>query len=390
MGGITWPRASHIPFLLCVLALPCQSQLIPDDIAFKKSTGEPSAPQPESTAVAEPVVESTSIEAGSDATESEESAITQEQQEDPVIVESETIESASAKVIQKNCEAQNQWQKNLSITAMPQLNPNSSKAGNFYAAEIEIPKMLAKELKKSIGIESRLVHEVSSPGLNAEQKRLVTQKIAYREGTQFVLSGEIVDMSMRDPGTVYGPDFLQMMRNYFTDFTMMKFADTRDRFFALRLELRDGFTGELLLEDNFQTKGIWKNAKPIGFNSPDLWQSQYGRRIQQLIAKAGKQVSQNLSCQTYMARVESTPGQNEVLIQGGANNGLHPGDQMHLYQIIVLASPSQYETYQTRLVKRDLQLRVKEVYPSHSLALLDGDDLLNGQYLAVGAESKSF
>jgi hypothetical protein len=375
MGGIIWPRAKYIPvFLFIAVAIPCHGyQLIPDDIAFKKTSGAPATePQVALPEQAEPEAVP--------APESETDALTYDTPEADI--------SGSSNTALNTCESQ--WQKNLVITAMPRLNPQTSNAGNFYAAEIEIPRLLAKELKKITGIESRLIQQVSVPTLNAGQKRQLTQQIALREETQFVLSGEILDMSMRDPNTVYNPAFMQMLRNHFTDFTMMKFADTRDRVFGLRLELRDGFTGEVLLEDNFYTQGIWKNPKPIGFNSPDLWQSQYGRRIQQLLMKAGKQLAQNIRCQPYMARIESTPGQVELLIQGGANNGLHAGDQMTLYQLVVLASPSQYETYQTRLVKRDLQLRVKEVYPSHSLALLEGDDLLNGQYLAVGAESKSF
>jgi hypothetical protein len=353
MGGTSWPRAGNLSFFLflILLAAPCLSYQIEADTVSDSEQNLSAENMPGETPAQE-----------------------------------EDLNKKEASY----CESQKQWQKTLTITTMPRLNPHASNAGNFFAAEIEIPRLLAKELKKSIGVESRFIQQMSNPSLNADQKRQLTQQIALREGTQFVLSGEILDMSMRDPGSVYNPDFLQTLRNHFTDFTMMKFVDTRDRVFGLRLELRDGFTGEVLLQDNFYTSGIWKNPKPIGFTSPDLWQSQYGRRIQQLLAKAGKQLSENLRCQPYMARIESTPGQTELLIQGGANNGLHPGDQMTLYQFIVLASPSQYETYQTRLVKRDLQLRVKEVYPSHSLALLEGDDLLNGQYLAVGAESKSF
>jgi Flagellar assembly protein T, middle domain len=383
MGGIRWPSVRNLPCLLFLifLATPCLSyQIIPDDIAFKPSPKESAVTTNDTASTNEPV--SPELEAGT-VSYSEQNLSAENKP-------GETPEEEQNKKEAYSCESQNQWQKTLTIAAMPRLNPNGSNAGNFFAAETEIPKLLAKELKKSIGIESRFIQQMSNPTLSADQKRQITQQIASRESTQFVLSGEILDMSMRDPGSVYSPDFLQTLRNHFTDFTMMKFTDTRDRVFGLRLELRDGFTGEVLLEDHFYTKGIWKNPKPIGFTSPDVWRSEYGRRIQQLVSKAGKQLAQNLQCQPYMARIESIPGQTELLIQGGANNGLHPGDQMNLYQFIVLASPSQYETYQTRLVKRDLQLRVKEVYPSHSLALLEGDDLLNGQYLAVGAESKSF
>jgi hypothetical protein len=285
-----------------------------------------------------------------------------------------------------NCSKPNQWQKSVTIMAMPRATPTQSNAGNFYQAETYIPRMLAKELQKSIGVESRLLQQISGRQLAEEQKRQQIRSIAQQQSTQFVLVGEILDISMRDTTSVYSPDFLQKLRNHFTDITMIRFSDNRDRVFSLYLELRDGFTGEILMADSFQTSGIWKNAEPVGFTSRTVWKSQYGQRIQKLIQKAGNQLADNLKCQPYMARVEVNQGQTELLLQGGANNGLHPGDNLKLYQLVVMASPGQYDSYHTRLIKRDLQLELKEVYPSHSFAQLRGDDMLNGQYLAVGEE----
>jgi Flagellar assembly protein T, middle domain len=363
MGSLIWPRCPLV--LLFAVSLSSQAyQLIPEDIAYQPSQNPNSVPERDNHTDIPP-------------TEN-----IKEEVEVAEVIDLKKPEPVTTPAT--HCKTHNQWKKTLTITAMPRLIPTQSNGGNFHHAETAVPRMLAKELDYAIGVESRLIPQTISNTLDEEKKRKLAQMIALQQGTQFVLQGEILDMSMRDESSVYSPGFVQALRNHFTDITMMKFSDNRNRIFSLRLELRDGFTGELLLEDSFQTSGIWKNPKPVGFISEELWQSQYGRRIKQLIHKAGNQIAQNLQCQPYMAKIETTPGQTELLLQGGANNGLHPGDQLKLYQLVVVASANQYDQYQTRLIKRNLELELKEVYPSHSVAQLKGDDYLNGQYLAVG------
>jgi hypothetical protein len=385
MGLSIWPRYPFVLLLLSLCSPTLAYQIVPDDIAFK-----PAAQPNSSEATPEPVLS----DSASTDTQSATAAETPLVNSSPMNPASEglaidtqelTPPPIQSKPISSQCKINGQWKKTLTITAMPRLIPHQSNAGNFYQAETHVPKMLATELGKRIGIESHLVSQTFST-LEEEKKRRLTQSIATQQGTQFVLHGEILDMSMRDTASVYSPGFVQSLRNHFTDLTMMRFTDNRTRIFSLHLELRDGFTGELLMAESFHTNGIWKNPNPVGFNTETIHQSQYGRRIKQLIQKAGNKIAKNLECQPYMARVDVFPGQTELLLQGGANNGLHPGDALKLYQLVVIASPTQYDSYHTRLIKRDLQLQLKEVYPSHSLAQLNGDDLLNGQYLAVGEE----
>lgn len=385
MGLSIWPRYPFVLLLMSLCSPTVAYQIVPDDIAFK-----PAAQPNTSQATPEPVLSDSASTDAQSATTAEtplinSSPITPASEGLAIDTQELTQAPIQSKPISSQCKINGQWTKTLTITAMPRLIPHQSNAGNFYQAETHIPKMLAAELDKRIGVESRLIPQTLI-SLDEEKKRRLTQTIAMQQGTQFVLQGEILDMSMRDNSSVYSPGFLQSLRNHFTDITLMKFTDNRNRIFSLHLELRDGFTGELLMAESFNTKGIWKNTEPVGFTSEAVWQSQYGRRIKKLIQNAGSKIAKNLECQPYMARVEVYPGQTELLLQGGANNGLHPGDALKLYQLVVMASPSQYDSYQTRLIKHDLQLELKEVYPSHSLAQLQGDNLLNGQYLAVGEE----
>lgn len=351
MGRLFWPSRlfGYHSLIFCVGILSCKlnAQVVPEDIAFKPAETETTQVQTQAPSEAMPI-----------------------EQTQP----------------RAHCKATSQWQKKLVIMAMPRLNPSSSNAGNLYSAETRIPNMLAAALAKSSVIKSQLHPQTSRYDLIDDKRRQQTRDIAAKTESQFVLSGEILDMSMRDTTTVYSPSLLQNLRNHFTDITMMSFTDNRDRRFSLRLELRDGFTGDVLLEKYFQTSGIWKETQAIGFDSPALWKSNYGRKIKRLINQASHELINNLECQPFMARIDLRPGQNEMMLQAGANNGLNAGDKLNLYQLVVVASENYYDSYQTRLIKRDVQLQLKEVYPSHSLARALENDLLNGQYLAVGEE----
>jgi hypothetical protein len=122
----------------------------------------------------------------------------------------------------------------------------------------------------------------------------------------------------------------------------------------------------------------------VGFDSPAFYRTDYGRNVKSLARRISREVAEVIHCQPFMASIDSQPGQSHILLHGGANNGLHAGDSLSLYQVVVVGSNTEYQVNETRLVKRDARLHLSEVYPSHSVALVEGGSYLNGHYLAVG------
>jgi hypothetical protein len=149
------------------------------------------------------------------------------------------------------------------------------------------------------------------------------------------------------------------------------------------LNLRDGFTGQSLFSKTYGTYGIWGNTGTIGFGTPKFWQSDYGSQVKSLIAKAANEVGEVVQCQPFIALVDTRPGQTQLLLQGGANNGLRAGDTLTLYQLVVQGSENNYDQHSTRLVNRNTSIQLSEVYPSHSLGVINSTTYLTGQFLAV-------
>lgn len=276
-------------------------------------------------------------------------------------------------------------QKSLAITRFLRASPQSANGGNLFAAESEVPALIHTQLNNNFNSISPgvLAFGFSLPTLTDAQLKQQAQKIARQARTQFVLSGTIDDMSMTAPDTTYNPNLYRQAANAFHDLTRIKMFDKRTRVMNLSVQLRDGFTGELLFYQQYTTSGIWNTSAPIGFNSPAFYKTHYGKKIKSLTKKISKDVAQVIHCQPFMASIDSQPGQAQILLHGGANNGLHAGDTLNLYQVVVVGSNTEYQVNETRLVKRDTRLHLSEVYPSHSIAQVEGGSYLNGHYLAV-------
>lgn len=277
-------------------------------------------------------------------------------------------------------------QKSLVITRFLRDSPQSANAGNLFAAESEVPTLIRTQLSDNFQSISPdvLAFGFASTTLNDSQLKQQAQKIARQARTQFVLSGTIDDMSMTTPDATYNPNLYRQTANAFHDLTGVKMFDKRTRTIHLSVQLRDGFTGELLFNKQYSASGIWNTREPIGFDSPAFYKTPYGKRIKSLTKTISRDVAQVIHCQPFMASIDSQPGQAQILLHGGANNGLHAGDTLSLYQLVVVGSNTEYQVNETRLVKRETRLHLSEVYPSHSIAQVEGGSYLNGYFLAVG------
>lgn len=276
-------------------------------------------------------------------------------------------------------------QKSLVITRFVRNSPQTANAGNLYAAESGVPELIRAQLSEqyqSIG-PSVLPQGFASTNLTEAQLKQQAQKIARQARTQFVLSGTIYDMAMATPETTYAPNLYRLTANAFHDVTGIEKFDKRTRTLSMDVQLRDGFTGDLLFNKNYTTTGIWNQRKPVGFDSAAFFKTPYGKQVVSLTDKISQELAQVIHCQPFMATIDSSPGQAQILLHGGANNGLHAGDNLYLYQVIVVGSNTDYQVADTRLVKRDTRLHLSEVYPSHSIAVVEGGSYLNGSYLAV-------
>lgn len=281
----------------------------------------------------------------------------------------------------------NSLQKSLLLTAFPRINLTGSSAGALSNVEHQLPQLLSEQLLANHRAISpiQITESLPSPTISSDQLlSQQIQKLAFSQHTQLVLSGEIIDMGMAHPEATYNPGFYTRFLNGLFDFIeVTNRFDKRDRVFSFQVNLRDGYTGQSLFTKRYDTFGTWGLTQEVGFGTPLFWKTDYGQQIKGLVKMASKDVGAVIQCQPYIAQIDSRPGQTQILLQGGANNGLHAGDTLALYQMVVQGSETQYDHHQVRLVNRNTAIELREVYPSHSVGVISGTTYLTGQFLAV-------
>jgi len=317
----------------------------------------------------------------------------------PTVVETETANAPATTTAQSSPQkraptdnlcynnSNNTLQKSLLVTAFPRLTPNSANAGALDDAEHQLPKLLSLQLEAQHKTLTpvQISEALPSPSLSSENLfAQQIQRLARNQDTQLVLTGEIIDMNMAHPEATYNPGLYTRFLNGLFDFieTRNRF-DKRSRLFSFDVTLRDGFTGQTLFRKRYATYGLWNQTKPVGFATPLFWKTDYGQQIQGLVNLAAKDVGAVVQCQPFITHINSRPGQTQILLQGGANNGLRAGDTLALYQMVVQGSETEYQQHHVRLVNRNAAIELREVYPSHSVAVMSGSTYLTGQFLAV-------
>lgn len=342
--------------------------LIPEDIAFKPVQVEQQpAPQAESTIDTPP--DTLPVTSGTP-----ESTLPVTPIDEPAIPHNSP---------EQHCSQNPTLYKSLAIGNFTRMDPQTSNAGNLYEVEHGIAQLFRQHLQKHPVINPQLLPLGTNSTLDEHQQQYQAQQIARKMGTQFVLQGFIADMSMDNPESLYNPGLYRKAANLFHDLSGIQTREKRYRHFALNMELRDGYTGEILLIKTYQTSGIWPVRKPVGFNSSAFRRSDYAQQIDKLVKQASNELAQTVACQPFMVSIDTAPGRAQLLLAGGANNGLHAGDQLELYQVVMSPSNTEYMRTETRLVKRNTRVQLNEVYPSHSTAVLPDGEYLSGIFLAV-------
>ncbi|WP_062059300.1 flagella assembly protein FlgT middle domain-containing protein [Cellvibrio sp. OA-2007] len=281
----------------------------------------------------------------------------------------------------------NDYKKSIAFVSFPRAVPISSRLGALHQVEQHLPMLIGANLRNrhSMLTPTYLRESFgSAKALGGVSAAAQVQAISQQNRVQFFVSGEVDDMTMTFPNTVENP-------SYFTRFISGAHnllhintpLDKRSRVFSFTVEIRDGFTGQIIFSNQYRTYGKWK-ASPdnqMGFGSPGFWKTDYGIQIQHLVAKASDDMASTINCQPYMARVDSSPGQQQVIIHSGTNNGMHSGDTLDLYQLVYQSISGEYQRFDTRLVKRKGHVYLTEIYPSHSVGHVVDETLLSGQYL---------
>lgn len=289
---------------------------------------------------------------------------------------------SSALAAEPACQG-SQLQKNLTLTHFTRAQPAMANAGQIYDIEAGFAEWLGADLARA-GVQAAapLKAGIRLHTEERAQRRLI-QQLARQQSTQFVLLGQISDLTMSDSDSLYNPTLTQRLGNLWHGVFPLDSRDPRTRNIALYIELRDAYTGGTLFSRHYQRRARWDLRGTPGFHSRTFARSAYGRELAALAREMSEDLAQTLACQPFIATIDAAPGRGDLILDRGALQGLRAGDQLELYQLVVVPSQTGYLESETRLIKREGNLRLEEVYPGHSSARLLNGQPLNGSFLAI-------
>lgn len=279
----------------------------------------------------------------------------------------------------------------LAYTAFSLSIPSSANAGDLATSQIQLPALLSERLNAHHAITPSgqinatfLPHEQA---LNTHQTLIpLTQSLTKQHRAQLLLTGDILDLSMVDSRATYQVGKLTRTINGIRDrFGFNSDKDKRQRLFSVRVQLRDGISGEPIFDQHYQTYGIWPLRFPaqVTFNSPQFLKTDYGQQVSMLLNTISDDLRQVIDCQPYQVRVDHQLGEQRLTLDGGASSGLRIGDTLSLYQLIKIPITGGYQQYQTQRIDQHHKIEVIEVYAQHAIARVSNELLLTGNYIAL-------
>ncbi|SFX24596.1 flagella assembly protein FlgT [Marinospirillum alkaliphilum] len=260
----------------------------------------------------------------------------------------------------------NGYRRSLAISNFYLERPWSANMGALHDVNERLPRELLQRmqgydrLRVLDAVRYQLYNDTGSIPTSVSDRGTLTTAVdtATRIGSQYVLTGVVRSMDLLHPELASERPLLQGIYER-TRYRGDRFA----RDFKVDLFIHDGFSGELVTSRSYNITGNWteNRTEKVGFGSPRFWETDYGRKVDDLIEQMVSDLHVMVGCQPFMARITRTDNKT-LYIDAGSDAGLRPGDTLGVYRLNTFFDHTQ-RPY-TELVPVDLTLSLRRVQPN--------------------------
>lgn len=211
--------------------------------------------------------------------------------------------------------AKNDYRKKVAFMQM--LVRDRSAAADLAYIEIELPRLLRKEMESRhgvVGVDAAQYvlaeHSASAVEQNIVPSREMVERVAKEMGTQFLVSGVILDTGINEE--LLG----------------------KSRRFEMELMLFDGVSGTLLARSRYNENvvGVELLKPGVSIASAEFQATPYGLAIQQIMQRASGALFAELNRLPFTARVIRSDAK-KVYFDAGSTSSVRVGDMLLTYKV---------------------------------------------------------
>ncbi|MBC7002004.1 flagella assembly protein FlgT [Photobacterium sp. BZF1] len=247
-----------------------------------------------------------------------------------------------------------QYKKGLLLGEFNIRSPQHASLGGVYQLGNNFTSVLKRQLetRSQSFVVSGTTRVQINPGYPSQMVMLAEDNDA-----QYIISGQITDLTST------------------LDQKLLR-SDKINRQFAAELQLMDGKTGEILMQNQYREVANWpfSRTSQVDTSSARFWQSAYGQAVQRVSQNMMLDLESSLACRTNLPEVVRHHG-NTVHINQGRKHGVKQGDQLALWHSAGFID--QNGIPRNRMVQTEITLVVGRVYEKSAELSIEQPELAN-------------
>ncbi|MCW8328150.1 flagellar assembly protein FlgT [Photobacterium sp. SDRW27] len=245
-----------------------------------------------------------------------------------------------------------QYKKGVLLGGFSITSPQHASMGGIYQLGDHFTSILKRQIERKS--QSFVVSGETRVPVNAGQPAAMMM-LAEDNDAQYIVSGQITDLTST------------------LDSNLIR-SDKINRQFAATLEIMDGKTGEVLVQNNYREVAEWpfSRVSNVDTQSARFWQSSYGQALLRVSRNMMLDLETSLSCRTSLPEVVNVYG-NTVQINIGRIHGVKRGDKLKLWHSAGFID--QQGIPRNRMVQTDIALTVERVYEKSTELSVEQADL---------------
>lgn len=232
-----------------------------------------------------------------------------------------------------------QYKKGVVLSRFHIISPQQATLGGIYQFGDDFTVLLQRQIEANA--QSFVTQGITNVAISPNAP-MVASMVADDNSAQFIVSGEITDLSATSQQSMLG-------------------EQQTNRQLALNINVMEGRTGDVVYQSNYREVAQWpfERHSQVDTKTARFWQSPYGEMARRMSRNILLDLESALSCRASTPEIVMV-NDGSAQINAGRTHGVQQGDQLQLWHNASFTD--QYGNIRQQRRKSDATLTVTRVY----------------------------